>query len=291
MRTRSISAVGVIVAGLLPTLLGGPVFAALMGVLTVVGWREFSALCEKLPFAPRMPQSGWVAVLALLAAGYFQWPLPVEGAILGLAFAAPLVAQFRDPANPGAISGWALAVTGSIYLGLPALAATYLRGLPGPVSAPWLADLSDRLSIAWPSTPAGLGWTLLVILVTWIADTAAYLVGRSMGRNKLAPHLSPNKTIEGAIGGLVGAALVSLACFTLFGLPGGPIAAIVSGLLLGIAGQIGDLSESLLKRQAGIKDSGDLIPGHGGILDRIDALLFAFPVGWFLATAISALTA
>ncbi len=291
MRTRAISAIGVILAGLIPALLGGPVFALLMGLLAVVGWREFAAMSARLPFAPRIPPTGVLAVIALLLSGYFHWPIAVDAAILGIAFAAPLVAQFADPMNPGAISGWALAVSGSLYLGIPALAATWLRGLPGDAAAPWLVHLSDTLAFAWPSAPIGLGWTLLVILVTWIADTAAYLVGRSIGKHKLAPHLSPNKTIEGALGGLVGAALVALACFSLFGLPGGPVAAIVSGLLLGVAGQVGDLSESLMKRQAGVKDSGDVIPGHGGILDRIDALLFALPVGWLLATAITALGA
>ncbi|MFM9108488.1 MAG: phosphatidate cytidylyltransferase [Chloroflexota bacterium] len=283
MRTRALSAIGVIVVGLVPVLLGGPVFAVLMGALALVGWREFSAMGARLPFSPRIPQTGALAVLALLVAGYFSWPLPVDAAILGIAFAAPLVAQFADPEHPGAISGWALAVAGSIYLGIPALAAMWLRGLPGDTAAPWLNDLSDRLAFAWPSAPAGLAWTLLVVLVTWAADTAAYLVGRTWGRRKLAPRLSPKKTVEGAIGGLAGAAVVAYACFTIFGFPGGPAIAVSAGLLIGLAGQVGDLSESLMKRQAGIKDSGDVIPGHGGILDRIDALLFAFPVGWVIA--------
>jgi phosphatidate cytidylyltransferase len=288
VRTRAISAIGVVVAGLAPALLGGPVFAALMGALAVTGWREFATMGRKLPFSPSIPPTGYAAVIALLLAGLYGWPVPVVAAIIGLAVAAPLVAQFRDPSNPGAISGWALAVAGSLYLGIPALAALSLRAWPGPVGSGWLEDLSDRTSLAWASTPAGLAWILLVILVTWIADTAAYLVGRSIGRRKLAPHLSPNKTIEGALGGLAGAVLVSLACFALFGLPGGPLAAILAGLALGVAGQIGDLSESLIKRQAGVKDSGDIIPGHGGILDRIDALLFALPVGWLIAAAVTA---
>ncbi|MGI9253690.1 MAG: phosphatidate cytidylyltransferase [Thermomicrobiales bacterium] len=289
MRTRAISAIGVIIAGLVPSLLGGPVFLVLMGTLTLVGWLEYATLSARLPFAPRIPPTGGLAILGMLLAGYFNWPAPVIVGMLAITFAAPLVAQFTDPTNPGAISGWALAVAGSLYLGIPALSATWLRSLQAPVSAGWMQHLSDRTALAWPSAPAGLSWTLVVILVTWIADTAAYLVGRSVGRHKLAPRLSPNKTIEGALGGLAGAVLVSLACFSLFGLPGGPLWAVISGLLLGVAGQIGDLSESLMKRQAGVKDSGDIIPGHGGILDRIDALLFAFPVGWMLAVAISAL--
>ena len=228
-------------------------------------------------------------MLALTLAGLLGWDLPIVIAIVALATAAPLVAQFASPNEPGAITGWALAVAGTIYLGIPALSATSLRGLTGEVGAGWWNRLADTISLGWPPAPRGMAWVLLVILVTWIADSAAYLVGRSLGRRKLAPALSPNKTVEGALGGLAGAALVAVACFALFGLPGGPLTAIGAGVALGIAGQIGDLSESLMKRQAGVKDSGHLIPGHGGILDRVDALLFALPVGWLIALAVDTL--
>lgn len=289
MRTRAVSSIGVVVAGLLPALVGGPVFALLMAAIAVVGWREFREIGERLPGAPRVPETGIPAVLALTLAGLFGWPLPAVVAIVALAIAAPLVAQFRSPNEPGAITGWSLALAGSLYLGVPALAATSLRGLPGDVGAGWLNDLAGTLALGWPTAPRGMAWVLVVILVTWIADSAAYLVGRSLGRRKLAPALSPNKTVEGALGGLAGATLVALACFALFGLPGGAPAAVLTGVALGVAGQVGDLSESLMKRQAGVKDSGNLIPGHGGILDRVDALLFALPVGWLIALAVEAL--
>lgn len=289
MRTRALSSIGVVVAGLLPALIGGPVFALLMASIAIVGWREFRAIGERLPGGLRIPETGPPAVLALTLAGLLGWSLPVVVAIVALAIAAPLVAQFRSPNEPGAITGWAMALAGSLYLGIPALAATSLRGLQGEVGAGWMNGLADTLSFGWPTAPRGMAWVLVVILVTWIADSAAYLVGRSLGRRKLAPALSPNKTVEGALGGLAGAALVAVGCFALFGLPGEPLAAAGAGVALGIAGQIGDLSESLMKRQAGVKDSGNLIPGHGGILDRVDALLFALPVGWLIALAVEAL--
>jgi phosphatidate cytidylyltransferase len=129
-----------------------------------------------------------------------------------------------------------------------------------------------------------LAWALTVILCTWIGDSAAYLVGRSLGSQQLAPALSPHKTVEGAAGGLLAALATGSLIFAWSGLGSWWIGA-VAGAGIGIAGQLGDLGESFLKRQAGVKDSGAVIPGHGGILDRIDALLFAFPVGYLLAAS------
>jgi len=124
-------------------------------------------------------------------------------------------------------------------------------------------------------------WVLAVVLSTWAGDSAAYLSGRAFGQHKLAPMVSPGKTIEGAIGGFLAAVLVSAAAFGLSGVL--PIwAGALVGAGIGASGQLGDLSESFLKRQAGVKDSGDLIPGHGGMLDRVDALLFAFPTALLL---------
>ena len=118
---------------------------------------------------------------------------------------------------------------------------------------------------------------LLVLLLVWIADTAAYFVGRAWGRRKLAPAISPGKTWEGAGGGLIGAALyaIILAFFTDLG---AWLALVVTALLLGMASIVGDLFESAVKRQAGVKDSGSLLPGHGGILDRIDSATAALPL-------------
>jgi phosphatidate cytidylyltransferase len=121
-----------------------------------------------------------------------------------------------------------------------------------------------------------MAWVLAVVLSTWAGDSAAYLAGRAFGRHKLAPVVSPGKTIEGALGGLLAAVLVSAAVFGMSGALPIWAGALVGGVI-GVCGQIGDLSESFLKRQAGVKDSGNLIPGHGGMLDRVDALLFAFP--------------
>jgi len=142
-----------------------------------------------------------------------------------------------------------------------------------------------RLGHAAPALPAdaplaGLGaergWILLLVLGVWAYDTGAYFAGRRIGGPRFLQHISPSKTYAGLIGGLLVATLVTAAM--LAGLREDPLAALVLGPLIGLAAQAGDLAESLLKRAAGAKDSGSLIPGHGGILDRIDSFLFAAPI-------------
>ena len=122
---------------------------------------------------------------------------------------------------------------------------------------------------------------IFLLMVAWITDTAAYIVGSSIGRYKLFPTVSPNKTVEGTIGGIGGSLLAGLIGRAWF-LPGfGFGEAVKLSLLLGILTQLGDLSESMLKRSAGVKDSGTLIPAHGGVLDKIDGVLFATPVLYY----------
>lgn len=137
--------------------------------------------------------------------------------------------------------------------------------------------------------PGGAGWIVLLLVVVWGGDTAAYYAGRAWGRRKLAPRISPKKTWEGTIASavaaiVIGALFVGLVWNTSWD-PGGVRAPLWIGGLLGlainIAAQFGDLAESVIKRGAGVKDSGALLPGHGGMLDRIDALLLAIPVLWY----------
>ncbi len=131
--------------------------------------------------------------------------------------------------------------------------------------------------------PDGREWIFLTLLVIMGCDTFAYFVGVRFGKRKLYPAVSPNKSIEGAVGGLAGSVLA--ACLAkVWLLPKiGLFEAVLIGLLLGVAGQLGDLFESLLKRACEVKDSGNMIPGHGGILDRLDSLLFAFPIVYYIA--------
>lgn len=125
---------------------------------------------------------------------------------------------------------------------------------------------------------AGLYYVLFALLIVWSTDTGAYFIGRQFGKHKLAPHVSPNKTVEGFIGGIVSAIIIAGGFFYLMNLSGNIGLVILALIVLSIFGQLGDLVESALKRFYGVKDSGKILPGHGGILDRFDSLLFVLPL-------------
>jgi phosphatidate cytidylyltransferase len=125
----------------------------------------------------------------------------------------------------------------------------------------------------------GPKFLLFALVITWAADTTAYFVGRAIGKHPLAPHISPKKTWEGSIGGMIGSLAVAYAFSFWIHIP--LIHLLIMAALGNIAGQMGDLLESAYKRSAGVKDSGGLLPGHGGVLDRIDALILCIPVVWF----------
>ena len=136
---------------------------------------------------------------------------------------------------------------------------------------------------------AGTALVLYPVVLTWSSDTAAYFVGRALGKRKLLPSVSPGKTVAGAVGGLVASVVVSW-LYTRYVLPHFARLtmldwqAVLFGIVIGVAVQIGDLAESLLKRDGNVKDSSNIIPGHGGVLDRIDSLLFAIPVAYLIFT-------
>ncbi len=162
----------------------------------------------------------------------------------------------------GKLRKWsgAAAGVGAVYLGLLLSALVLLRSLPKFGT-----------------------WALLsAVFCVWASDTGAYFAGRAWGKRSLAPSLSPKKTVEGALGGLAGSVLVGIAIAV--GLHLSPIFGGVLGVVAGIAGPLGDLWESALKREAGIKDFGTLLPGHGGVLDRFDSLLFVAPFAYLLWT-------
>lgn len=189
---------------------------------------------------------------ALAPAGQFAWW--VLAILILLLLAAFCVGIFASVHNH-AIQTIPMNVFSPVYVGLPLAIGLQILG-------------ADRMLF------------LAILLSVWSLDSAAYFAGRKWGRNKLAPGVSPNKTWEGAIGGFAGAvAVFALLKLVLpdaaFDLGLWPLLAI--GMVIGIAGQLGDLAESLLKRDAGVKDSGTTGTGHGGVLDRIDSLLFAFP--------------
>jgi len=224
----------------------------------------------------------WTATCALLIL-YLQWLTTVVrwgefGAIAYPQKLSWLLVGFFPRAEDGFFV---------FVLGLTAIILFTKRPLVETLPAAGISA-SGLLLVAFPLSYAvrlhgqgtqGPHLLLFALLITWAADTVAYFVGRAIGRHPLAPHLSPKKTWEGAAGSFLGSLLVAVA-FTRFLTV--PLAHLLAMAAVGnVAGQAGDLLESAYKRSAGIKDSGNLLPGHGGVLDRIDALILAVPVVWY----------
>ncbi len=282
MRQRSISAIGVVAAGLIPALLGGWFFAIVFTGIVLIAYHEAIRITHAR--SSRVTQVGYgVVLLGGILPMVDNVSNPV-GIVVSLAVGLPLAAAVFLSEQHG-IDDWTATTATSLYLALPAFAAVSLRASEAFSARDWLAGIAGVLPGVPEASGGGLAWFLLALLVTWLSDTFAYLTGKTWGRRKLIPRVSPNKTVEGAVGGLVAAALIALICDGAFGMGIGAGPALVVGLALGAVGMIGDLAESMLKRQRGVKDSGDLIPGHGGMLDRIDALIFVLVATWLIAPA------
>jgi phosphatidate cytidylyltransferase len=201
--------------------------------------------------------AGWLAMLTFVPYGailYVGWDR--AGSAAGMLFIATCVAVVL---RPGASLDQAFSRIGRYVVG---------AGLIGLlVFLPLLRGLEH-----------GLAWVFLALGIAWLSDTGAYFAGRSLGRNKLHPQISPNKTVEGYVGGLV-TCILGVAVIKYLGLPElSWLDVPVIGLGAGTLGVLGDLTESLIKRATGVKDSGSIMPGHGGILDRVDSLIFVVPV-------------
>ena len=245
------------------------VFNVLVAAVALAAEWEFFRIAEKTGHraAKTIGLSGGAALLVgwplfWRSAGPFgesagPWVLVALLAILFLAAVAPLFARLPTDAAMGSSTA---TVFGILSIALPATAMCYLRAF------------SPRA-------------VLFLFLIVWGCDSAAYYTGRSLGRRKLAPVVSPNKTWEGTIGGFLGAAAIGAAGGAWLLPELGVWRGAAAGALASTAGQIGDLVESLWKRGAGVKDSGIFLPGHGGFYDRVDSLLFAGPVlAAFVAT-------
>lgn len=232
---------------------GGLPWTVLLGLLALGGaweWVQMSRAAGTLP-APAVVLGG----TALLFAAAARRPDLLGPAVAALTMAA-LLAQLLPAYRPLALANAGATVLGAGYAAL----FVTLDLLRAPAS--------------------GAAYTLLLVVAVWASDSAAMLGGRSFGRRKLAPAISPKKTWEGAVSGLAGAVAGALAVAWPLDLPLGVAAA--AGVVVAVAGLLGDLAESALKRSAGVKDTGALLPGHGGILDRFDAMLFAAPAVYVL---------
>lgn len=237
-------------------------FDLLVAAIALAALWEFCRIAEKtgLPVAKSVAVFGWLLVFGTWFAAIYApstrvdfkpWALGVPV----LAFLCCIAPLFGGVELSRALGGAGATMLGVLTVALPALAMSWLRLFFEP-----------RM-------------ILFLFVIVWGCDSFAYYTGKNFGRHKLAPRISPNKTWEGTIGGLVGATLIGAAGGTWWLAPSlGPATGALAGALASSAGQIGDLVESMWKRGAGVKDSGAFLPGHGGFYDRVDSLLFAGPV-------------
>ena len=264
---------------------GGLWFTALIGLSAAVGAWELSRLSEAWGQRPVLPVAIVLSTALPLSAYFIYGPmsglpgvenLPSVMAALALVSAMATLVAHRIRGFPGRFLATCCVigvVGGTLFHAIP-LRLLDLIGVsagPGPLVAMEVGQVFYTLDSWYPD---GLSWIVFLLAVTFATDTAAYLVGRAIGSHKLAPSLSPNKTWEGAIGGFCGAIACGIGLESALGLDADlPTVALMSAVL-GVTGQLGDLYESKLKRMAGVKDSGRLFPGHGGVLDRMDSLMW-----------------
>ena len=244
-----------------------PVFVVAVAGLVLLGLREYYAMARALGHDTAGLTGSAVGLLVMLAAGFMpQAVMP----ILVLGVLAICIAHLWTQHQK--LGGVAASVFGVVYVTGFAAHVPMLHGLG----------------------PAGPGLTLLLLATIIASDTGAYFAGKGFGRNKLAPHISPNKTWEGALGGMLAGVAAGAVIYALDlqssiapHFPGWPLPVYLGvSAVLAALGQLGDLVESMLKRDAGVKDAGALFPGHGGVLDRCDGFLFAAPALYYIVLGI-----
>jgi len=238
----------------------------------LIGMEEFYRGVERKGIRPAR-LVGYVCGAGVFAATQFvvgdsAWRSGAITACVAGSVLLSMTAQFRRPPGSSVIANTGATVFGVVWVALLfsfflRLRLVHLAGLPGIPAG----GLRDRMGVMF-----------LVVAAVWLQDNAAQLIGRTFGTRKPWPLVSPNKTWEGCAGGLLACLTATLGLGGAFGLP--VLRLIPLGFAMGVVGQLGDFTKSLIKRELGIKDFGSLIPGHGGILDRFDSLLFAMPVAY-----------
>jgi phosphatidate cytidylyltransferase len=265
MRDRAIGAAVLVPVLLIVLAVGGLALAAAVAIITVLAAVEVFRLFRGAGY-PTVAALGIVLALTVVLDAAFPRVLEGSGLLLvaiGVVLIAVACFTRTDPRD--ALQAWMATVFGALYVSL--LSFVIRLGQTAPDvrdGAPFDVLGSER------------GWILLLILAVWSYDTGAFLVGKNFGRTRFLTQISPSKTIEGLAGGVVATTVV--VAIVLWGLGQSPLHAAILGPLAALAAQAGDLAESVIKRAAGAKDSGTLIPGHGGMLDRVDSFIFAAPV-------------
>lgn len=255
---RAVSALSLLPVVVFLLYMGGLYTALLLGVASAICVSEYYLITQK-----ELSPAAWVGIV--------------------LAGALPLLA-LRHPERTGEGAFWVTAFF-LIFAFTFHLIRGPLQEAPTRVAHLVMGFLYGSVGLtamcALRQMPEGLMWVIAALVITWANDTAAYFAGRFLGRHKLYPAVSPNKTWEGFLGGLVVATVLAVLVLPNVGEVFDVTSAALLAVLCGSAAFLGDLVESMIKRDLGVKDLGDLLPGHGGVLDRVDGILFALPVGFY----------
>lgn len=275
-RKRLLSGLAIGGFGVLVVLLGGWWFTAAVGVIVHLGLLELFRMAQFKGIRPATKTTLVACQLLLITT---QWaavqgglPEALAASVLPLSGAAICAWLLLQPVT-GSIADIAASIFGLFYLGFLPSHWLALRNLTATELAPGTAALCS----------SGLAITLSTCLMIVASDIGSWAFGKRFGRRPLSP-ISPSKTVEGALGGFVCAMVVGMICAKLMGWPLGGLPGVALGALVALIGLAGDLTESMMKRDAGLKDSGNVLPGHGGILDRIDSYLFTPAVVYSVLT-------
>lgn len=251
---RLLSALLLISFFLLVVAYGGTSSFALLGMMVaIISLWEFTRLVSHSPGASRVfAVPGAVALVGVTYLGGLEW-FSISAVLFILLQLSRMVFGKGDMEANFRLA--TLCLLGVLYVAGPLSLAVVLRGMPG-----------------------GGRYIVLACGIVWVGDTAAFYIGSYLGRHRLAPRVSPHKSVEGSVGGLAASMAAAWLLAAALDVPATLLSSVLLGVVVGGAGQIGDLIESVIKRTFQVKDTGHLIPGHGGMLDRIDSLLFAIPV-------------
>jgi phosphatidate cytidylyltransferase len=284
----AVAAVGIPIA-VFVLYLGGWALAALLAIIAGIGASEFIRIAKQREVVPITLATIGGAIAFVVIAALRPSPLQASPWFWLLLTLLLLVAMSGVIWTRG-VEGRPLASAAATLLGVLLTGGTLVYAVflrEALAHSPYRFNSGEASSLI-ASNWAGFSLVAFPLAVTWINDTFAYFGGRKFGKHKLIPRVSPGKTREGTVAGLIGSVLTAvLYGYFVFdqwlGIPFNPLHGVIGGVLLSAGAVIGDLAESLLKREAGIKDSGTLLPGHGGVLDRFDALYFTLPIAyWFL---------
>lgn len=245
---------------------GGWMFIGAVTLLAVIAWHEYSTMlgCRQINGHYGLGLAGTLLLIGCAVLGNHQ-----ETIFIIFLFLFLCLAKAVSSSSSFTIEDASFTFFGIAYVGLTFSHLVLLR----------FSDNITSYTAGNVIMPAGAVYLWLAFVGTWANDTFAYFVGTKFGKTKLCPAISPNKTWEGAIGGLIGSLLGTAILGSLFHIPLSH--GLIIGLLAGIAAPLGDLAESAIKRYTGVKDSGRLLPGHGGVLDRFDSIMFAVPAVYY----------